>query len=255
MTDISDLMRRATDGLSPESPDLVQRGMAQGLRMRRRRTALVSAAAAGAVVLTAGFAVAVQSLGPADGQGVQVAVQTPTAKPTAPAPTKTTSATPKPPSRFALNTLRKLLPSGMKASDPNVWGEPGQFSGGSWTVDDGKGLAEVNAMVERHNVRKCSSEFPGACKRLADGTLVVSRPLELVYTDERNEGVLSNSVEVYRRDGVKVNMIAFNSEDEKGSPKTRAYPPFTVEQLTTMARNPAWKPAGRLFALPAKGSS
>lgn len=243
MTDISDLMRRATDGLAPESPDLVQRGMAQGLRMRRRRTVLVSVAAAGAVFATGGFAVAVQSIGPGNTvPGVQVAGPTtkPTPQPTATKPT----AKPWQP-RFALNTLRKVLPAQVKTSDPVVWGEPGDFSGGSWTIDDGGGLAEVNAMLERHNTTTCTDELPASCRKLADGTLVVSRKLEPSYApgDPRDQGVVANSVEVYRPDGLKVNMMAFNSTDEKDSPKTRALPPYTVEQLTTMARKPAWAPA------------
>ncbi|WP_328996439.1 hypothetical protein OG394_17485 [Kribbella sp. NBC_01245] len=255
MTDISDLMRRATDGLAPESPDLVQRGMAQGLRMRRRRTVLVSAAAAGAVIATAGFAVAVQSIGPGNTApgGVQVAGQT-TAKPT-PRPTATKPTTKPWQPRFALNTLRKVLPAEVKTSDPHVWGEKGDFNGGSWTIDDGGGLAEVNAMIARHSLKNCTDDdLPASCRKLADGTLVVSRKLEPSYGpgDPRDVGVVANSVEVYRPDGLRVNIMAFNSVDEKDSPKTRALPPYTVEQLTTMARKPAWAPALAILNPPAK---
>src|SRR5918994_429664 len=137
---LPDLMRRATDGLELESPDLVRRGMAKGVRLRRRRTAGLSIAAASALVLTGGVVVAAQSLGPdpAGAQvpgtpGLTVATATPSAEPVTPKDT--------------LATLRKLLPATIKVSEPKSWGDS-RFTAASVTVDDGLGLAEIDVLVE-----------------------------------------------------------------------------------------------------------
>ncbi|MGH3371978.1 MAG: hypothetical protein ACRDPR_18490, partial [Nocardioidaceae bacterium] len=137
---LADLMRRATDGLEPDSPDLVRRGMAKGLRLRRRRTAGLSIAAASALVLTGGVVVAAQTLGPdqagaqvAGTPGLTVATATPSARPVTPKDT--------------LATLQKVLPATVKVSEPRSWGDSG-FTAASVTVDDGKGLAEVLVLVE-----------------------------------------------------------------------------------------------------------
>jgi len=235
---LSDLMRRATDGLEPDSPDLVRRGMAKGVRLRRRRTAGLSIAAASALVLTGGVVMAAQSLGPgqagaqvASTPGLTVATATPSAKPVTPHGT--------------LATLKKMLPATIKVSEPKTWGDS-RFTAASVTVDDGKGLAEVSVLVEGGITQKtCPTENSRACQVLTDGSVLVSSRMEPAYQPghPNDRGVSSNSVELYRPDGVKISLMNFNSRDEKGSPKTRPEPPFSVAQLTSMARSPLWQAA------------
>ncbi|GAB3930186.1 hypothetical protein GCM10029976_031360 [Kribbella albertanoniae] len=55
---LPELMARATDGLEPESVDLVERSLAQGVRLRRRRSTAAGVAAGGAVLMTMGVVVA-----------------------------------------------------------------------------------------------------------------------------------------------------------------------------------------------------
>lgn len=54
-TQLTDLMNRATENLEPVTADLLERSVTQGLRQRRRRTALLTASGAGAVLATAGL--------------------------------------------------------------------------------------------------------------------------------------------------------------------------------------------------------
>src|ERR1700754_4734622 len=54
-TQLTDLMHRATENLEPVTPDLLERSVKQGLRQRRRRTTLLTASGAGAVLATAGL--------------------------------------------------------------------------------------------------------------------------------------------------------------------------------------------------------
>jgi hypothetical protein len=235
---LPDLMRRATDGLEPDSPDLVRRAMAKGVRLRRRRTAGLSIAAASALVLTGGVVVAAQSLGPdpagaqvAGTPGLTVATATPSAKPVTPKDT--------------LATLRKLLPATIKVAEPKTWGDS-RFTAASVTVDDGKGLAEVSVVVEGgYPQTSCRTDDRRACQVLSDGSVVVSSRMEPVYQTghPNDQGVASNGVELYRPDGVKISLQTWNSRDEKGSPKTRPEPPFSVAQLTSMARSPLWRAA------------
>ena len=103
-------MRRATAELEPDSTDLVRRGMQKGLRLRRRRTAGLSIAAASMLVLTGAVVVAAQSLGAEDDApfagtpGLSVPQQA--SKPTA------TPSTAKPvTSKDTLATLRQVVPA------------------------------------------------------------------------------------------------------------------------------------------------
>ena len=123
-TQLSDLMQRATENLEPVTPDLLERSVQQGLRLRRRRTTVLSLTGAGAVLATVGvIAGGVQLLStPAD--SAAAATPIPLAKPTPVAkPTQVTS-------KQTLATLRALVEQHGKLSKPETWGTlPTLFSG------------------------------------------------------------------------------------------------------------------------------
>lgn len=252
---LPEMMRRATDGLEPDSPDLVRRGMQKGLRMRRRRTAGLSVAAATALVLTGAVVVSARSIGP-DRADAQVAGTSGPSAPASKPPAKPSTARPAA-SKDTLDTLRKMVPAGFKVSDLEHRGDSG-FTAASITVDDGRGLSELGVLIERREVMKrCPA--PGAetgyksCKKLSDGTVVLRSALEPVYgpfpkstkfptgRHPNDRGVRYNSVALHRRDGVVIAMVSYTSRDEKNSPNTRQKPPFSVAQLTSMAQSKLWK--------------
>ncbi|HEU4946033.1 MAG TPA: hypothetical protein VFT31_02660 [Kribbella sp.] len=234
---LPDLMRRATDGLEPESTDLVERSMRRGLVLRRRRTALLSVAGAGAVLLTASVAVAASQLGVGASGDTQVAgspslsvgqAATPAARPVT--------------AKDTLATLKQVLPAGVKITEPKSWGGPSDgFTAASVTVDDGKGLAEVGVLVEKTGPATCTSDTRN-CVILADGSVLVTYTGPVYQPGHPNDrGVIFNYVDLTRRDGVHISLTAYNSRDEKDSPTTRPAPPYSPAQLTTMAESKLWK--------------
>lgn len=237
---LPDLMRRATDGLEPDSTDLVRRGMERGKRLRRRRTAGLSIAATCGLVLTGAVAVAAQSIGP--GQADPQVAGTPGQSVVAPTPKPSAKAvTPK----DTLATLRKVRPATVRLSEQRSWGVDG-FTAASVTVDDGKGLAEVSAFVESGPVvENCPTGDSRTCQVLSDGSVLLTETMARVYRPghPNDRGVSYNSAQLHRPDGVQISLTSYNSQDEKDSPKTRQQPPFSAAQLTSMARSPLWKAA------------
>lgn len=62
------------------------------------------------------------------------------------------------------------------------------------------------------------------------------------YPGNRNkDGVTSNYVALYLRDGRLISMTSYNAPAEKDSRHTRQKPLFTVAQLTSMVKSKTWK--------------
>ena len=110
------LMHRATEDLEPVSIDLLDRTVRQGLRLRRRRTTVLSVAGAGAVLATTGLVAG----------GIKVLDSRPdgaVAAPAAPAVTATRSSSAAEPRgvtpKQLLSTLERLVSGhGRTLSDP-----------------------------------------------------------------------------------------------------------------------------------------
>src|SRR5690348_10816694 len=126
---LTDLMRRATENLEPVSPDLLERTVAQGTRLRRRRTTLLAVSGAGAVLATAGLiAGGIHVLGsPTDSAaaGTPIAITKPSAKASVvPSIKPTPSSTHAVNSQQTLATLKSLVAApGRTFSQPETWGE------------------------------------------------------------------------------------------------------------------------------------
>ncbi|TDD63471.1 hypothetical protein E1263_00530 [Kribbella antibiotica] len=242
---LPELMRQATEDLEPESVDLVERSVAQGTRLRQRRSVLAGTAAGVAVLATVGVVVGtVQHFdGRADG-GPMVA-----APPTISTPAASTTPTVQtpPPSKAGgptLATLKSLVQGpGRTLSLPETWGGAQDgFFGAGLVVDDGKGGSRIQVLLERHQGPASCAGEPG-CKKRPDGSTIRSSSLIPEYSDDRQQefGIVYNYVEITRKDGRQISATSYNGVSEKGTKHTRAVPILTVAQLTKLADDQAWK--------------
>ncbi|MFF0344820.1 hypothetical protein [Kribbella sp. NPDC004875] len=244
-TQLTDLMQKATENLEPVTPDLLERSVTQGLRLRRRRTALLTASGAGAVLATAGLiAGGIHVLGsPADAAvaGSPVPLTKPSTKPSVkPTPaTKPVGVTPK----QTLATLRSLLEApGRTLSAPETWGG-GDYAGAAYVVDDGHGAARVDVMISGGGEQNPCVPARTGCKTLPDGSVLFTSKESPEYSDSRQKqySVVSNLVVLYRHDGRNINLTSYNGPAEKGKQHTRPTPILSVADLTTLAKSTAWK--------------
>lgn len=249
MNNLTDLMQRATENLEPVTPDLLERTVAQGTRLRRRRTGLLAAGGTGAVLATAGLiAAGIHVLGsPADSAaaGTPIAITKPSAKPSSVVP----SIKPTPSSTHAVNsqqtlaTLRSLLAApGRTFSHPEAWGEGG-FTAAAYVVDDGHGAARVDVMLSGGGEQNPCLPARQGCSILPDGSTLYSSKESPEYSDSRQAqyGVVSNYVVLTRPDGRNINLTSYNAPAEKGKPHTRTAPLLSVKELTALAKSKAWK--------------
>ena len=236
---LTELMQQATENLEPVTPDLLERSVQQGLRLRRRRTTVLSLTGAGAVLATVGLiAAGIQVLGsPSEasvaGTPLPSATPTPAAKPHPVTPQQT------------LATLRSLIAAqGRTLSRPDAWGgNPDDgFNAAAYVVDDGKGASRVDVLVSGGGEEnRCATAAPG-CTTLPDGSTLFTMTEQPEYPGNRNtDGVTSNYVALHLRDGRNISMTSYNAPAEKGSRHTRQKPLFSVSELTTMVRSKAWK--------------
>jgi len=247
------LMHRATENLEPVSPDLLERTVQHGLRLRRRRTTLLSVTGAGAVLATAGLIVgATQLLGrPSD-----TAVAGTTNPSTTPsAVTKPATVTP----QETLATLRALLQRpGLTLTAPETRGGTEGFNAVAYIANDGKGASRVEAIVEGSSQAPSCDAYvvPGSCTVRADGSVLVTLTEDPEYPPGRNvDGVLSNHADLYYPDGRHLGITSYNAPAEKDSPHTRAKPLFTTAQLSTIVESKAWKFPAASAVKPAKGAT
>lgn len=246
MTDVSedtlpDLMRRATDGLEPDTTDLVSRGMRKGVRLRRRRTAGIAVAAASALVVTAGaFAFATQRGGPAapdNGAPVAGAVSSaPSARSTGkPAAAVKETKT--------LRTLRAVLPKGARLSEPKTGGDNLLGNSASFVVIDGRGSSLVEVIVGWKSNHNCRAKEAGmTCTRLPDGS-----PLTTIVTPggKYDNYVKSNHARWHRNDGSFVMITSTNTKSMDHGPATRPTPVLSVSELKRIIQDPRWTPPPR----------
>ncbi|WP_432890093.1 hypothetical protein ACQPYH_12025 [Kribbella sp. CA-245084] len=236
-TQLTDLMNRATENLEPVTADLLERSVTQGLRQRRRRTALLTASGAGAVLATAGLiGGGIQLLSSPADAGV-AGTAAPLTKPSVKA--STASVTPK----ETLATLRTLLAArGLTLGKSETWGG-GAFTGAAYVVDDGKGAARVDVMVSGGGEGNPCVPVRSGCTTLADGSVLYASPTYPEYSDGRQaqNGVVSHSVTLFRPDGRNINLISYNAPAEKGQRHTRQKPILSTAELSTLAKSKSWK--------------
>ena len=234
------LMHRATKDLEPVTTDLLERTVHRGLRLRRRRTTVLSVTGAAAAVAMVGLlAGGLQVLGSQrDGAVVD---------PAAPAVTSSAvaTATAAPVThKEVLATLERLVSGpGRTLSNPVARRMDASSFAASVLVDDGKGKSLIEVVVAGGGIGlPCNPPVP-ECRVNPDGSrqFAVSEAPE--YSDSRQaaEGVVSNWYELQYRDGRYISLMNYNSSRQKGTGHTRAKPVFTTAQLAAMARSKAWR--------------
>ncbi|MFI5728711.1 hypothetical protein ACIA49_01235 [Kribbella sp. NPDC051587] len=236
---LPELMRRATEDLEPESVDLVERSVAQGTRLRQRRGALTGVAAGVAVLATMGVVVgAVQHFDRRADGGALVAgppiAATPSFNPTPPPAVTPPATVAKGPT---LDTLRSLLKTpGRTLSAPESWGGADDgFFGAAYVADEGKGKSQVTVLLQRFKGPASCKDVQGCTKR-PDGSTIRTQSM-----GGEGGGVISNFVEVRRKDGRFVSLTSYNAPSEKDTKPTRTRPILSVQQLTQLADSPKWK--------------
>lgn len=235
---LPDLMRRATENLEPESTDLVERGMQRGVVLRRRRTALLSLSAAGAVLATAGIVVGgTQVFGSPDHKQAPVAG----------APTKATTSQVKvdkpATSADSLATLRRLIPAGLQVSEPKITDQKGQTVV-SMVLNDGKGasLLVVSLGTTEPVPTQCNGVH-GTCKILADGTMDSSYANESIFPYEPAKnpwGIKNTVVDIIRTNGTGISLYSYNAPKQNGIQHTRAASLLSVDDLKRIAASDQW---------------
>lgn len=141
-------------------------------------------------------------------------------------------------------TLIDLLKGSGSATNPTGRGLDNQ-SLGEVLFNDGHGIAKIDVVVtwpgtQPHDAVAGGCGTPSAtCVWLNDGTQVgISQSLE--RPDQPATSATMWSVSAYRGDGLQVDISEWNAAQEKDSPVTRATPPLSIAQLTTLATDPRW---------------
>jgi len=245
------LMHRATENLEPASTDLLERTVQQGLRLRRRRTTLLTVTGAGAVLATAGLVVgATQVLGRPSDAAVAGTTPTPSASPHTPVAKPVTS-------KETLATLKALIQApGLTLSKPATWGDKSAL-GAAYVVDDGKGASRVDVLLTGGGEEDRCAVPSAACTTLPDGSTLFSLAEQPEYPGNRNkDGVVSNYVVRRLPDGRIISMTSYNAPAEKGSPHTRAKPLYSLAQLSALVQSKSWQlPPKSTVVKPTKGAT
>ena len=238
-TQLTDLMQRATENLEPVTRDLLERSVQQGLRQRRRRTTVLGLSGAGAVLATAGLiAGGIQWLGnPSDAAVAGTPALSATANPTSAKPAQVDP-------NQTLKTLRLLLDApGRAVTKPETWGSAKDgFTAAAYVVDDGKGAARVDVLLSGGGEENPCATSSTGCTKYPDGSVVFTVTEQPEYSGNRNkDGVVSNYVALFLRDGRLISLTSYNAPTEKGSAHTRQKPLLSVPELIKLAQSKAWK--------------
>ncbi|MEU4197186.1 hypothetical protein AB0E69_35170 [Kribbella sp. NPDC026611] len=238
-TQLSTLMRQATENLEPVTPDLLERTVHQGIRLRRRRTTLVTATGAGAVLATAALITG----------GLQLVNHNPT--PVTPQVAgKPTVAAPHASAKETLATLRSLVSApGRTLSAPESSGKPADgYLTAAYVVNDGKGGSRIEVGLSGPPAKPgpgtvVSCQNRPHCTMNPDGSALITQTNLPEYPDNRQKtnGIVSNSVTLMLRDGRTIILTNYNGTLEKGTKHTRPLPLFTTTELTKMAHSQTWK--------------
>jgi hypothetical protein len=236
---LPDLMRRATDDLEPESNDLVERGIQRGVKLRRRRTAMLSLSGAGAVLATAGIIVGGTQLFAGSTPEPTVAGPSATA-PSASAKAEAPVAVPGSPAA-TLQTLRALVPQHLKQTSAKASYVDNRHHT-EVVLDDGKGASLLVVEIVTTKPNPGCEGLHGTCTVRPDGSVIASYANESIVPSapERDpNGIKNTVVEVFYPDGRLISLYSYNSP-ERIVPHTRANPLLTVQQLTAIANSDQW---------------
>lgn len=147
--------------------------------------------------------------------------------------------------QVAAQILISLLPRPGKTSE--LSGQyMSDFAAAQFTYDDDHGAAGLSIAIGTGQAFVCTEQAstPG-CRTLPNGDRIyIYQGPEYPPGKTRapaEAGVLNWGVELERQDGVQIDISEWNSPTEKDSAPTRAEPPFTIAELTTIAESDQWQ--------------
>ncbi|MYS23339.1 hypothetical protein GA0115240_15228 [Streptomyces sp. DvalAA-14] len=233
-------LRHTADAFQPDGRPLVAGGHTRGRRLRRRRTAVVTAGVAVVALAGAGGGLAAGIGGTAHGQHrSQVAAP--------PAPVHRPSASPTPTGKPALTGQQvagiflSLLPKA-KISGVVSRGTEDGIPYVHVVYDDGLGPAAVEVSIGMQEAEQCPAHpAPGtSCGVIhtRGGDVTVLKGYE--YPDHRAD--TKDWVASYPRpNGAVVEISEWNAPQEKDAPVTRPTPPLSAKQLASIVTSPRWQ--------------
>ncbi len=235
---VTDLMRRATADLEPESPDLFERGLRRGTILRRRRTALNAVIGTGAVVAAVAAAGGgAYVLGSDPGTEAPVA-GIPAGIPAASSTTTSAAATPE----QALRTLKALLPRTVQVSRPHL--SQDESTGAinvSVLVNDGKGASELSVQLGAGGApADCRDKPSNRCRVRPDGSAITVGGNRPGKPDP--SGLVNRHVVIQHKNGDFIGVANTNttSSSRTAAPPTRPQPVFSTTQLAGIADSKLW---------------
>ncbi|MEX2981169.1 hypothetical protein [Streptomyces sp. C36] len=251
---LSAALEDATRACPPPSPDLVDRATARGHRLRRVRAFQMGAGCAALTLVALGGTL----LG-TGGSGGAAAPQdlSPAASGAARTPATTISG------EEMVTTLKSLLPKDGTVSDTSGTGSTGtgkKALTAKLTYSDARGSSSLDIAVGRLG----PGDRPGGClpvqvrpydrceaRKLPDGSMLYTTRS---FTHPNSDtGQRRWYAELVTADGADLFLQEFGGGDEKASDGT-ADPAFSLEQLSTIVRSPAWRKAIAALPAPASGA-
>ncbi|MEE1785543.1 hypothetical protein PUR71_21925 [Streptomyces sp. SP17BM10] len=253
-------MSRTGEAFRSERADLAAGGLDLGRRRWRRRSAaaVVSGAAALALVATGAFylsgATGGSSAAPAEAAAAPATGTAPATATPAATPTATKAAAPAAPvtDKEMLAAFQSLLPKGEVTDAKGEGTEKSTTPYAQLVFDDGQGKSLMSVSVQKfykgqEQQRTCPTDLKLAnldsCSvtTLADGsTLMLSQGYE--YPDHRAT-TKEWWATVSRPDGGQVSFNEWNAAQEKGAPDSRPNPPITLEQAKAIVTDKVWDKA------------
>ena len=230
MTDLTDVLKRATDGLSPESPDrLVTDAVRRGSGLRRRRHAVAAAtAAAGIAIVCVTVVLAVRP-----GHSVGAATSSSSSSTTAPAPPTFAVARDQVGATFA-----RIIPGRISEEHDTPAGR----------VHD-EGAYESSFLWNGFRVAVAIWPAPGGdphtgCRAMTRGSLGDQTCVRVhggwaVHDRSMDDQSYNRWVSVFLDNGFRVWVLIYNSDAEKGS-ATAGPPPLDVPDLERVATSDLW---------------
>jgi hypothetical protein len=235
MPDLTDVLHRATDDLSPTAPDdLLSGALSRGGRLRRRRQAV--RAAGGGSALVAAVVCGVVAIGAQSGGPVREA-------PADPVSTLSDSPSVTPHTQLAVDrsqigaTFAQVVP-GTISDEHDVPAGRVHSRGAYESEFDWNGF-RVSVMLTPFD-----GDARHACERTLDRQVASTRCVRMpgawvVRDDTMGEQSYHRSANVFRDDGWQAWVLIYNSGDEKGSSSAGA-PPLDVADLERVATSDLW---------------
>jgi hypothetical protein len=230
-------LRRTADTFDTDTRSLVVAGAARGRVLRRRRTTVIVAGAAGlALVGVGGFALS----GLGTGEDTKSSGVASPVAPTSSSRTKTVIT-----GDEVVALLKKQLPKGTFSQESgSVLGADGAVA--NLVYDDGKGASAIALSLSR------DSNDPPTCPDpayAAEGAICSVTPLAgggqlylnlgYEYADRHVDTKDWNAI-LTTADGRRVDLQEWNSSAEKGAAITRPNPPLSAAQLKAIVSSGVW---------------